>query len=258
MTQTVTTQSARSALVTGGGRGIWRAIALALARQGSQVAVLDLLEDNAKAVQQEIQSLGVRGLALRVDLTQCSQVQQAVGKVLAEFGQIDILVNNAGWDKLEPFLDSEMETWEKIISINFKAVLYTCKATLPHMVARGSGKVINIGSDAGRVGSTGEAVYSAMKGAVIALSKSLAREMARYHITVNAVCPGLTETPLLQEIRGQSEKASKVIDAVTRAIPLGRVGAPEDIAAAVAFLASPAADYITGQTLSVSGGLTMC
>ena len=251
-------QGGKSAIVTGGGRGIGRAIALALARQGCQVAVLDLLEENAKSVQQEIEALGTRGLALRVDLTQCAEVQEAVGKVLAEFGQLDILVNNAGWDKLEPFLESDPETWEKIIAINFKTVLYTCRAVLPHMVARGSGKVINIGSDAGRVGSTGEAVYAGMKGGVIAFSKSLAREMARHRITVNAVCPGLTETPLLQEVRATSEKAGKIIDAVTRAIPLRRVGVPEDIAAAVAFLASPAADYVTGQTLSVSGGLTMC
>ena len=251
-------QGGKSAIVTGGGRGIGRAIALALARQGCQVAVLDLLEENAKSVKQEIEALGTRGLALRVDLTQCAEVQEAVGKVLAEFGQLDILVNNAGWDKLEPFLESDPETWEKIIAINFKTVLYTCRAVLPHMVARGGGKVINIGSDAGRVGSMGEAVYAGMKGGVIAFSKSLAREMARHRITVNAVCPGLTETPLLQEVRATSEKAGKIIDAVTRAIPLRRVGTPEDIAAAVAFLASPAADYVTGQTLSVSGGLTMC
>jgi 2-hydroxycyclohexanecarboxyl-CoA dehydrogenase len=250
-------QDARSAVVTGAGRGIGRAIALALAKQGCQIAIFDLLEDNARSVQKEIEALGKRALALRVDLTQQSQVEQAVAKVLAEFGQIDILVNNAGWDKLEPFLDSEPATWEKILAINFKSVLYTAKAILPHMVSRGSGKVVSVGSDAGRGGSTGEAVYAATKGAIIAFSKSLAREMARYKINVNVVCPGLTETPLLQEVRDTSEKAHKVVDAITRAIPLGRVGAPEDIANAVAFLASPAADYITGQTLSVSGGLTM-
>jgi len=216
-----------------------------------------LIEENAQSVKKEVEALGRRALALRVDLTQQSQVEQAVAKVLAEFGQIDILVNNAGWDKLEPFLESQPETWEKIIAINLKSVLYTAKAILPHMVSRGSGKVVSIGSDAGRGGSTGEAVYAATKGAIIAFSKSLAREMARYKINVNVVCPGLTETPLLQEVRDTSEKAHKIVDAITRAIPLGRVGAPEDIANAVAFLASPAADYITGQTLSVSGGLTM-
>jgi 2-hydroxycyclohexanecarboxyl-CoA dehydrogenase len=249
---------AKCAIVTGGGRGIGRAIALDLARHGVRVAVLDILPENAREVQQEIELLGGEALALRVDLTAYGEVQAAIGEVLTRFGQIDILVNNAGWDKLEPFLESEESTWEKVISINFKAILYTCKAVLPHMVARGSGKVINIASDAGRVGSMGEAVYSGTKGAIIAFSKSLAREMARNHITVNVICPGLTETPLLQGIRDQSEKAHKVIDAVTRAIPLGRVGIPEDIANAVGFLSSHEADFITGQTLSVSGGLTMC
>ena len=250
-------QDARTAVVTGAGRGIGRAIALALAQQGCQVAVLELLEDNANSVQKEIEALGRRALAIKVDLTQCNQVQDAITRVLSEFGQINVLVNNAGWDKMEPFLDSEPATWDKVIAINFKSVLYTCKATLPHMISLGSGKVINIGSDAGRGGSSGEVVYSGMKGAVIAFSKSLAREMARYKINVNVVCPGLIETPLLEEVRNTSEKTRKVVDAITRAIPLGRVGAPEDIANAVAFLASPAADYITGQTLSVSGGLTM-
>jgi 2-hydroxycyclohexanecarboxyl-CoA dehydrogenase len=248
----------KTALVTGGGRGIGRAIALALAREGCQPAVADILAENAQAVKNEVEGLGVKGLALGVDLTKRSEVEQAVAEVLAQFGQLDILVNNAGWDKLELFLDSEEETWEKIIAINFKAVLYTSKAALPHMVERGSGRVVNIASDAGRVGSTGEAVYAGTKGAVIAFSKALAREMARHRITVNVICPGLTETPLLQSIRAQSPKAEKVIEAVTRAIPLGRVGAPEDIGAAVAFLASPEAGFITGQTLSVSGGLTMC
>ena len=247
----------RIAVVTGGGRGIGRAIVLELARQGCDVAILDLIEENTQSVKKEVEALGRRALALRVDLTQASQVQAAMEKVLKEFGQIDTLVNNAGWDKMESFLESQPETWEKVIAINFKAILYTCKAVLPHMVSRGSGKVVNIGSDAGRGGSSGEVVYSGMKGGVIAFSKSLAREMARHHINVNVVCPGLIETPLLQEVRNTSEKSNKVIDAITRAIPLGRVGAPEDIANAVAFLASPAADYITGQTLSVSGGLTM-
>ncbi len=252
------TLAGKTGLVTGAGRGIGRAIALALAREGCQVAVADILDENARRVAEEVQALGVKGLGLRVDLTRRTEVEAAIRKVLGQFGQLDILVNNAGWDKWELFLDSEEETWDKILAINFKAVLYTCKAALPHMVARGSGRVINIASDAGRVGSTGEAVYAGAKGALIAFSKTLAREVARYRITVNVVCPGLTETPLLQAVREESPRAGKVVEAVTRAIPLGRVGAPEDIAAAVAFLASPAADYITGQTLSVSGGLTMC
>jgi 2-hydroxycyclohexanecarboxyl-CoA dehydrogenase len=247
----------KTALVTGGGRGIGRAIALGLAQEGAQVAVLDILADNAAAVAREIEATGVKALALPADLTKRAQVDRAVADTLAQFGQIDILVNNAGWDRMELFLDSEEETWDKIIAINFKGILYVCKAALPSMVARGQGKVISIASDAGRAGSTGEAVYAGTKGAIIAFSKTLAREMARHKITVNVVCPGLTETPLLQSIREQSSKTEKVIEAVTRAIPLGRVGQPEDIAGAVVYLASPAADFVTGQTLSVSGGLTM-
>jgi 2-hydroxycyclohexanecarboxyl-CoA dehydrogenase len=247
----------KTALVTGGGRGIGRAIALGLAEEGAQVAVLDILEDNARAVAGEIEGLGKKSLALGADLTRRADVNRAVADVLAQWGQIDILVNNAGWDKLEPFLESEEETWDRILAINWKAVLYVCKAALPHMVERGGGKVVNIASDAGRVGSMGEAVYAGTKGAIIAFSKTLAREMARHRITVNVVCPGLTETPLLQGLRQQSPRTERVLDAVTRAIPLGRVGQPEDVAGAVVYLASPAADYVTGQTLSVSGGLTM-
>ena len=247
----------KTALVTGGGRGIGRAIALGLAQEGAQVAVLDILADNAVAVAREIEATGVKALALPADLTKRAQVDRAIADTLTQFGQIDILVNNAGWDRMEMFLDSEEETWDKIIAINFKGLLYVCKAALPSMVARGQGKVISIASDAGRAGSTGEAVYAGTKGAIIAFSKTLAREMARHKITVNVVCPGLTETPLLQGIREQSPKTEKVIEAVTRAIPLGRVGQPEDIAGAVVYLASPAADFVTGQTLSVSGGLTM-
>ncbi len=248
----------KTALVTGGGRGIGRAIALGLAQEGAEVAVLDILADNAEAVRREIEALGVKGLALSCDLTRRPEVNRAVDEALAQLGQLDIVVNNAGWDKLEPFLESAEVTWDKIIAVNFKSMLYICKAALPGMVERGAGgRVINIASDAGRVGSMGEAVYAGTKGAIIAFSKTLARELARHRITVNVVCPGLTETPLLQGIRDQSPKSAKVIEAVTRAIPLGRVGQPEDIAGAVVYLASPAADFVTGQTLSVSGGLTM-
>jgi 2-hydroxycyclohexanecarboxyl-CoA dehydrogenase len=246
------------ALVTGAGRGIGRAIALALAREGCQVGVADILPESAVAAAAEVDALGVKGLALRVDLTSRAEVERMVGEALAQFGQIDVLVNNAGWDRMGLFLDTDEDTWDRIIAVNLKAMLYVCKAVLPHMVARGSGKVINVASDAGRVGSSGEAVYSATKGAVIAFSKALAREMARHRITVNVVCPGLTETPLLQSLRDQSPRMEKILEAVTRATPLGRVATPEEIAGAVAFFASPGADFVTGQTLSVSGGLTMC
>ena len=248
----------KTALVTGGGRGIGRAIARALARDGCQVGIADILPKSAETVAAEAGALGVKGLALSVDLTRRSEVEQMVKEAVAQFGQIDILVNNAGWDRMGLFLDTDEEVWDRIIAINLKAMLLVCKAALPHMVARGAGKVINVASDAGRVGSSGEAVYSATKGAVIAFSKALAREMARHRITVNAVCPGLTETPLLQSLRDQSPKMEKILEAVTRATPLGRVATPEEIAGAVVFFASPEADFITGQTLSVSGGLTMC
>lgn len=248
----------KAALVTGAGRGIGRAIALALAREGCQVAVLDILGDGARAVATEVEALGVKALPLAVDLTKRAEVERAIAEVLAQFGQLDVLVNNAGWDRMALFLDSDEETWDRLIALNFKAVLYTAKAALPHMVARGTGKVINIASDAGRVGSSGEAVYAGTKGAVIAFSKALAREMARYRITVNAVCPGLTDTPLVAGIRAESPRNEKILDAVARAIPLGRIAQPEEIASAVVFLASSDADFITGQTLSVSGGLTMC
>jgi 2-hydroxycyclohexanecarboxyl-CoA dehydrogenase len=244
----------KTALVTGAGRGIGRAIALALAREGAAVAVADLDAASASGVKGEIEALGCAALALPVDLTQRPEVERMIQAALTAFPRLDILVNNAGWDKVQPFLESEEETWDRIIALNFRAALYTCRAVLPGMVSRGQGKVVNISSDAGRGGSLGQAVYSGTKGALIAFSKTLAREMARYKINVNVVCPGLTETALLEACRAQ---APKVMEGVTRAIPWGRVGRPEEVAEAVVFLSSPAADYITGQTLSVSGGLTM-
>jgi 2-hydroxycyclohexanecarboxyl-CoA dehydrogenase len=247
----------KTALVTGGARGIGRAIALALSREGARVAVVDILEDGAVAVRREIEALGGAALALATDVTRSDEVTRAVEGTIARWGHLDIVVNNAGWDRLEPFLQSEEETWDRIIAINFKSVLYVLRAALPGMVERRTGRVINVASDAGRVGSSGEAVYSGAKGAVIAFSKTLARELARHGITVNVVCPGPTETPLLDGMRTQSPTSARLIDALARAIPLGRLGRPEDVAEAVTFLASPGADYITGQTLSVSGGLTM-
>ena len=244
----------RTAFVTGAGRGIGRAIARALAREGAAVAVVEIDGASAEAVAREIEAGSGKALAFRADLTRRADVLEAVRATEAGLGPIDILVNNAGWDKVEPFLESEEETWDRIIALNYKALLYTCKAVLPGMAARGRGKVVNIGSDAGRGGSLGQAVYSGTKGAVIAFSKTLAREMARHHVNVNVVSPGLTDTPLFADCR---ERMPKVMDAVTRAIPWGRVGTPEEVAEAVVFLASPVSDYVTGQTLSVSGGLTM-
>jgi 2-hydroxycyclohexanecarboxyl-CoA dehydrogenase len=248
----------KAALVAGGGGGIGRAVALALAGAGAKTAVADIAKDNAAKVSGEVQALGVDGMACTVDLTKKADVDRMVSDVIARFGQIDILVNCQGWDRLEPFVESSEETWEKLLAINFKSVLYTAKAVLPHMITRSNGgKVVNIASDAGRVGSSWEAVYAGSKGAVIAFSKTIAREVARYKINVNVVCPGLTETPLLSAVRTQSEQTGKIIDAVTKATPFRRVAQPEEVAQAVLFFSSPAAAFITGQTLSVSGGLTM-
>lgn len=245
------------ALVAGGGGGIGRAVALSFAREGARVAVADIAKDNAENVRKEIESLGIDALACQVDLTKKSDVDGMVSDVGARLGHIDILVNCQGWDRLEPFVESNEETWEKLLAINFKSVLYTAKAVLPQMISHGGGKIVNISSDAGRVGSSWEAVYAGAKGAVIAFSKTIAREVARYKINVNVVCPGLTETPLLQAVRSQSEQTARIIDAVTKATPFRRPAEPQEIAEAVLFLTSPAANFITGQTLSVSGGLTM-
>jgi 2-hydroxycyclohexanecarboxyl-CoA dehydrogenase len=248
----------KSAIVTGGGSGIGRATVLALALEGARVAVADIAAENAQRVRDEATDSGFApAISCTVDLTERCEVEQMVKTVLEEFGQIDVLVNCAGWDRLEPFIESHEETWDKIIAVNFKSVLHTTKAVLPHMIAQSSGKIVNIASDAGRVGSSWEAVYSGAKGAVIAFSKTLARETARYNINVNVVCPGLTDTPLLQAVRTQSEHTGKIVDAVIKATPFRRAAKPEEIAAMVLFLVSRDSDFMTGQTISVSGGLTM-
>jgi 2-hydroxycyclohexanecarboxyl-CoA dehydrogenase len=173
-------------------------------------------------------------------------------RVAEQFGRIDVLVNNAGWDKASPFVDSDPADWDRAIAINLYGVLHACKAVLPVMAAHGSGAVVNLGSDAGRVGSSGEAVYSAAKGGIIAFTKSLAREMARHQVRVNCVCPGPTDTALFASFAGP-----KLREALTKAIPFRRLGQPADVANVVAFLASDEASFVTGQTVSVSGGLTM-
>ena len=241
----------RVALVTGAGRGIGRAIALRLASEGARVAVTDLDESTAQATAAEV---GEGAIGLRMDVTDPVAVRAAVEKTESALGPLDVLVSNAGWDKVEPFLKSTEETWEKILAINLKGCINCAKAVLPGMVERGHGRIVSISSDAGRVGSSGEAVYSAAQGGGIAFSKTLAREMARYQINVNVVCPGPTNTPLFSEIAAGNPKLT---EALTNAIPFRRLTEPEEIAAAVAFLASDDAKFITGQTLSVSGGLTM-
>jgi 2-hydroxycyclohexanecarboxyl-CoA dehydrogenase len=249
--------SERIAIVTGGARGIGRAIALALAQDGCAVAVGDLRLDEASETAAAVRAVGARATAVPLDVTDRVSVTVALAEVTATLGPVDVLVNNAGWDELRPFLDTDEGFWDRVIEINFKGALRMTSATLPGMVERGFGRIVNIGSDAGRVGSSLEAVYAGAKGGVIAFTKTIAREVARSGVTANTVCPGPTRTPLLEGMTGEGEAATKLIESLTRAVPMRRLGEPEDVAAAVAFLASDRAGYITGQTLSVSGGLTM-
>jgi 2-hydroxycyclohexanecarboxyl-CoA dehydrogenase len=238
------------ALVTGAGQGIGRAIATKLAGEGAQVVVTDVDEAAARQVAADLPG----ALAHRMDVTDRTAVQQVVDAVAAETGRIDVLVNNAGWDKASPFVDSDPADWDRAIAINLYGVLHTCKAVVPLLVAQGGGAVVNLGSDAGRVGSSGEAVYSAAKGGVIAFTKSLARETARSQVRVNCVCPGPTDTALFASMGGDDPRLR---EALIRAIPFRRLADPADIAGVVAFLASDEASFVTGQTVSVSGGLTM-
>jgi 2-hydroxycyclohexanecarboxyl-CoA dehydrogenase len=238
-------------IVTGAGRGIGRGIVEKLAAEGAKVVVSDIDEESAR---ETAEAIGGGAVGLRADVTSKESVEAMVEEVVDRFGRVDVLVNNAGWDKVEPFLKSNESDWERVIAINLYGTLHCCKAVLPVMVEQEYGKVVNIGSDAGRVGSSGEAVYSAAKGGIISFTKTLAREMARYKINVNCICPGPADTPLFAEIGGENPKLK---EALQKAIPFRRLALPQDLANAVTFLASDEAEYITGQTLSVSGGLTM-
>jgi 2-hydroxycyclohexanecarboxyl-CoA dehydrogenase len=245
------------ALVTGGARGIGRAIALALAADGRAVAVADLLSDGASTTAEEAAALGVPAIGVTLDVTDPASVAAAVERARSELGPVGVLVNNAGWDELRPFLETDEEFWQRVVDINFMGVLRMTKAVLPAMVEAGWGRVVNIASDAGRVGSSLESVYSGAKAGTIGFTKTIAREVARAGVTANTVCPGPTRTPLLGEMAGAGEAGEKLVARLERAVPMRRLGEPDDVAAAVAFLASERAGYITGQTLSVSGGLTM-
>jgi 2-hydroxycyclohexanecarboxyl-CoA dehydrogenase len=239
------------ALVTGAGQGIGRGIAEKLAGEGATVVVCDINEATAR---ETAQTLGGDAMSVVTDVTSRESVDAMVAQVRARFERIDVLVNNAGWDKAGPFVDSDPADWDRVIAINLYGVLHTCKAVLPVMVEQGHGSLVNVASDAGRVGSSGEAVYSAAKGGIIAFTKAVAREMARHRINANCICPGPTDTALFASMGGDDPKLR---EALTRAIPFRRLAEPADLAGAVAFLASGEAGYITGQTLSVSGGLTM-
>ncbi|MCA3179523.1 MAG: 2-hydroxycyclohexanecarboxyl-CoA dehydrogenase [Burkholderiaceae bacterium] len=247
----------RAVVVTGGGGGIGGATCRRFGAEGAKVAVLDMNLDAAEAVASAIRDAGGAAKAFRCDITDRAQVDAAVAGTEAALGPIDVLVNNAGWDVFKPFTKTEPAQWDRLIAINLTGALHMHHAVLPGMVARKAGRIVNVSSDAARVGSSGEAVYAACKGGLVAFSKTLAREHARHGITVNVVCPGPTETALFEDYKQGAGNPEKLVEAFTRSIPLGRIGRPDDLPGAILFFASDDAGYVTGQVLSVSGGLTM-
>lgn len=244
-------------VVTGGGGGIGTAVCRRFAEEGARVAVLDLNADAAEDTAQAIRDAGGTAHALATDITQQDAVRAAVGETEKHLGPIDVLVNNAGWDLFCPFVKTDPDFWRKVIDINLLGPLNLHHAVLPGMVERGYGRVVNVASDAARVGSSGEAVYAACKAGMMGLSKTLAREHARDGITFNVVCPGPTDTALFDGYAQGAGNPDKLREGMRRAIPMGRIGQPEDVSGTIAFLASDDAAYVTGQVISVSGGLTM-
>lgn len=249
--------SGRTVVVTGGGGGIGSALCAAFAAQGAAVGVLDRAVPAAQAVVDAVIADGGRAVAVGCDITDRSSVDTAVERIVAELGPIDVLVNNAGWDLFVPFLQTSPEDWSKLIDINLVGALHMHHAVLPGMVERGYGRIVNVSSDAARVGSSGEAVYAACKAGLIALSKTLAREHSRHGVTFNVVCPGPTDTALLASVTDAAANPEKLREAFRRAIPMGRLGQPDDLVPAVMFFAGEDAAFVTGQVVSVSGGLTM-
>lgn len=247
----------KTVVVTGGGGGIGGATCRRFAREGAKVAIYDLNPEAAEQVAAQIREEGGQAMAVRCDITDRASVDAAVEATLAKLGPIDVLVNNAGWDVFKPFTKTAPADWDRLIAINLTGALHMHHAVLPGMAARKAGRIVNIASDAARVGSSGEAVYAACKGGLVALSKTLAREHARHGITVNVVCPGPTDTALFADYREGAGNPEKLMEAFTRSIPLGRIGQPDDLPGAIAFFASDDAAFVTGQVLSVSGGLTM-
>jgi 2-hydroxycyclohexanecarboxyl-CoA dehydrogenase len=253
----MTRLAGKTAIVTGGGGGIGGATCLRFAKEGARVAGFDRDLASAQRTAQQVTDAGGQALAFECDITVRAAVDAAVSMTITQFGPIDILVNNAGWDVFMPFTKTVPEQWDKLIDINLKGALHMHHAVLPGMVERKAGRIVNIASDAARVGSSGEAVYAACKGGIVAFSKTLAREHSRHNITVNVVCPGPTDTALFADYKLGAGNPEKLEEAFRRSIPLGRIGQPGDLPGAILFFASDDAAYVTGQVLSVSGGLTM-
>lgn len=247
----------RVVVVTGGAGGIGAATCRRFAEEGSPVAVLDLSAEAAAAVSEEIRRTGGTAQDYACDIADRAAVDTSIAAITNDLGPIDVLVNNAGWDVFKPFLESTPEEWRRLIDINLLGPLNMHHAVLPGMVERGFGRVVTVASDAARVGSSGESVYAACKAGMLGLSKTLAREHARDGITFNVICPGPTDTALLDGVTGTAPNPDKLREAFRRAIPLGRIGEPQDLPGAICFFASDDAGFITGQVLSVSGGLTM-
>lgn len=247
----------KTVIVTGGAGGIGGATCRRFAEAGAKVAVFDMNLDAATKVADEIKAAGGQAAAFKCDITSRAEVDAAVSGTIETLGPVDVLVNNAGWDVFKPFLKTNPEEWEKLIAINLTGALNMLHSVLPGMVERNTGRVVTVASDAARGGSSGEAVYSACKGGLVSLSKTLAREHSRHNITFNVVCPGPTDTALLADVAEGARDPAKLIEAFRSAIPLGRLGQPDDLASAIVFFGSDAASFITGQVISVSGGLTM-
>ena len=248
----------KTAIVSGAGSGIGRAIAQRLGAEGTTVGVFDINAAGAAETVAAIEGAGGSAFAVACDITDYAVVSGAVEHFEQQTGRgTDILVNNAGWDTPMPFLKTDEAFWRKVVAINWFGPLHMTHAVAKGMAARRSGRIVNIASDAGRVGSSGEVVYSGCKGATIAFAKAFAREVARSNVTVNTVCPGPTDTPAMDAFVGSGEQGQKIRDSMVRGVPLGRIGVPDDYPGLVAFLASDDAAFITGQTISVSGGLTM-